>query len=141
MIKITPEFYTPELLNSNPDDIYVFGDNVWRIGKAGQAAIRDESNAFGVATKYYPSSSKSSYFTDENGIGHHVIVNDIKKLYQLYSAGKTIVFPLNGLGTGLSQLPEKAPNLFNLLNAMLVEFFGITHGTEAEGYKLKRVVK
>lgn len=54
-IEIAHEPYTPELLRANREKIYVFGDNMKRYGKRGQAVIRDEPNAFGVATKRHPS--------------------------------------------------------------------------------------
>ena len=55
MAEITEEFYTPGLLRSMPEKIFVFGDNLLQRGTKGQAAIRGEPNAVGVPTKRAPS--------------------------------------------------------------------------------------
>lgn len=53
--EICNEPYTIQLLNQNKHKIYVFGDNMKRYGKGGQAVIRDCPNSFGIPTKRYPS--------------------------------------------------------------------------------------
>lgn len=58
-------FYTVEMLRANPDKIYVFGDNAQRYGKKGQSIIREEPNAFGIATKIKPYWSNDSYFSGQ----------------------------------------------------------------------------
>jgi hypothetical protein len=56
MLLKTSLHYTAELLVAHPHTLFVFGDNVQRYGKGGQAMIRDEPNALGVATPPSPSS-------------------------------------------------------------------------------------
>lgn len=62
----TSTWYTPELLRANPDFTFVFGDNYQRKGKGGQAKIRDEPNAMGLATKWAPDKHHLDYFSDED---------------------------------------------------------------------------
>ena len=46
----------------------------------------------------------------------------------------TLVFPIDGLGTGLSKLPQMAPKVFLALSALLYKTFGIV--TDQKTYKL-----
>lgn len=46
---------TDQLLNNNPNALFVFGDNLIRKGYGGAAALRDHPQAFGFVT------SKSSF--------------------------------------------------------------------------------
>lgn len=93
--------------------IYVFGDNLERRGLGGQAAVaRGEPNAFGVPTKREPSMSPTAFFSDDaytencNAILH--AVNHIP------DDGRVIVI-MPGIGTGLSQLPQRAPRTYAFL--------------------------
>lgn len=132
------ERYTDADVKANPDKIYVFGDNIQRKGTGGQAQIRNNPNAFGIATKVSPTTDKDAYFYDEvtiNGIKTNmfdnnvsVIESDISKLKQA-SKEKTLVFPKDGLGTGLAKLKEKAPKTFAYLSQRLKEEFGFDNVT------------
>ena len=59
------QWYTPELLRAYPGYLFLFGDNLQRIGKGGQAIIRDEPNAFGIATKKGPGMEDEDFFRDD----------------------------------------------------------------------------
>lgn len=85
-----------------------------RRGKGGQAIIRDEPNAFGIATKKRPSNSKDAFFTDNCKECIETLRGDIKKLEEIIASGKytKVAFPEGGIGTGLAKLPEKAPKLY-----------------------------
>lgn len=112
------KWITRQDLRDNPDKYYVFGDNCVREGFGGQAKeMRGEPNAIGVRTKFSPDRKPSSYFTDCNMCAM-LILDDFKDIYQLINKGKTIVFPLDGLGTGLSLLPEKAPELHKMIERL-----------------------
>tara|TARA_R100001594_G_scaffold1317_3_gene5549 strand:- start:5283 stop:16076 length:10794 start_codon:yes stop_codon:yes gene_type:complete len=92
-VETVPEL-SKELLQANPDKIYVFGDNWARTGKGGQAIIRDEPNAFGIATKKSP---RKFLTDDEFEANKQAIDKDIEKIL---AEGKTIVLPEAGIGTG-----------------------------------------
>lgn len=127
MIEIESKPYTQELLRANPDKIYVFGDNMKRYGKRGQAIIRDEPNAFGIATKRYPSIDNWAFFSDKED-EFDCVMNDLRGLYRL-SKTHTIVFPDAGIGTGLAKMKERSPLLWLYMNDVLKEHFGYVNGT------------
>ena len=52
---IQQEWYTVEECLKHPKTLYIFGDNILRIGNGGQAVIRNIPNSFGIATKRTPS--------------------------------------------------------------------------------------
>jgi len=96
----------------NPDVLYVFGDNVRRVGMGGQAAeMRGEPNAVGVATKYSPYDffgESAAQIVAQN----RIIDQDMKPLFAHLKRGGTLVWPSDGIGTGLAALPTKAPSTF-----------------------------
>ena len=121
MLVRTSAFYTPELLRANPGFLFVFGDNLQRMGKGGQAIIRDEPNAFGLATKRAPNNDELSFFDDIQSTTLHWFKQAIELVREM-ATRNMVVIPFTTrieLGTGLSQLPERAPNLY----AMLEEAF------------------
>lgn len=98
-------------LKANPDVLYLFGDNTMRQGYGGQAKeMRGEPNACGVATKLTPTSGSNAYFDDADYKENvRVIAKDLRRAFQHRNAGGLVVIPLDGLGTGLSELPTRAP--------------------------------
>jgi hypothetical protein len=110
-------------LQDNPDKIYVFGDNVKRYGYGGQAKeMRGEPNAFGIPTKWAPSMSDDSYFSDRQ-YNDIVIILDLhfQKLRSHIENGTSVVFPTNGIGTGLSQLPQRAPIVNDFIQNLIYD--------------------
>lgn len=117
----TTKFYTPELLRSYPDHLFVFGDNTRRTGHGGQAAIRDEPNAIGVATKFAPNNGQAAFFRD-NDTSFAVLLHDLRVIMMLAVAWPvvlpvTIDHRLLNIGTGLSAMPSKCPALFEALQS------------------------
>ena len=104
-------------LRANPDVLYVFGDNVKRIGLGGQAGeMRGEPNAVGVATKWSPFMNESAFFNDVDYDGIAKIIDaDFEPLFKAAMNGKTIIIPADGLGTGLSEMPTRCPKLYQLV--------------------------
>lgn len=121
-IEITTEIYTKNLLKHHPDKIFVFGCNMKRYGKGGQAVIRDEPNAFGIATKRYPSRDDWAYFSDKQDEKEFVL-QDLRNLYKL-AQHKVIVFPEAGIGTGLAEIEKRSPVIWNMLCDVLLNHFG-----------------
>jgi hypothetical protein len=118
---------TSEDCQANPDAIYLFGDNDERVGYGGQAAVmRDEENAIGIRTKWKPTMHPSAFFDDEDYDGiTSMIHQDLEPARAHLAAGKVVVIPLDGLGTGLSKLPELAPRVFEYLTEQLTELEAI----------------
>ncbi len=108
--------------NKNKDKIFVFGDNAIMKGKKGQAVIRDCGNSFGIPTKRYPSMKEGSFFTDtlKDKI---LIMTRLLELRNLAYNGKTIVFPEDGIGTGLSVMGYKSPHLYILMHNFIENNF------------------
>ena len=116
--------YTVELANDNPNCIFIFGDNLMKKGTGGQACIRYCKNSFGVPTKKYPSCHENAYFTDnEYDCNCDIIINTINKLREELNKYDFMIFPLDGLGTGLAKLNECAPSTFNFLKKTMNTLF------------------
>ena len=117
--------YTDADVKANPNKIYVFGDNTKRVGTGGQAQIRNNPNAMGIATKLAPSMDDSAFMTDLDLASNKAVIDsDISKIK---ATGKSIVLPKDGFGTGLAKLKEKAPQTFAYLNQRLLQEFGFNN--------------
>lgn len=99
------------------DRTYVFGDNMRRYGSAGQAhAMRGKPNVIGVPTKHSPGMEDSDFFSDLDWgrrtgatVVRHRIEAAFGVLESILAAGHDVVIPAAGIGTGLAQLPTRAP--------------------------------
>jgi hypothetical protein len=109
--------------------IFVFGDNDRRSGFGGQAKeMRGEPNAIGVRVKKAPSMDPSSFYTDDDfGANAAKIAEDLNLLAKI-AHNKTIVFPEDGIGTGMAMLNRTAPQTFLYLTTNLRDMFGIKNG-------------
>jgi hypothetical protein len=98
--------------NHDAGVLYVFGDNVARVGYGGQAReLRDEPNAVGVATLKAP----GILFEDDAAsvlAQKRVIDEDMKPLFAHVMRGGTVVWPSDGIGTGFANLPVASPETF-----------------------------
>lgn len=110
-------------LRSNPGMLYVFGDNEVRRGMGGQAgACRGEPNAVGVATKRAPDMTETAMWSDADFERCSAIIDaDMAPLFRHVRNGGTVVFPRAGIGTGLSQLPQRAPRLMEHIRLRVCE--------------------
>ncbi len=101
--------YTRAMIQRNPDVLFVFGDNLARRGFGGQAAeARGEPNSVGIVTKMSP----SRYLSDDNWLDvRDPIVEAFNRLRNHLVNGGTVVWPQDGVGTGLAELPTRAPLL------------------------------
>lgn len=107
--------YTRSMLRRNPNTLFVFGDNVARVGYGGQAAeARGEPNSVGIVTKLSP----SKFFSDADfDIARPLVVKAFNRLGMHLQAGLNVVWPKDGVGTGLAQLPERAPEIWQGIEA------------------------
>ena len=114
--------FSIEKCEANPNYLYIFGDNLTKMGRGGQAIIRFCKNSFGIPTKKLPSQYEQSYFTDkEYEVNISLIKDVIENIPTNYEA---IVFPEDGLGTGLAELPKRAPKTYQFLVTYLNLKFG-----------------
>ena len=96
---------TTEMCKRFPVVIHVYGDNLLKKGKAGQATIREMDNAFGIPTKRLPSMAADAFFSDQDD-EFEAVENALRQLYKL-SKKHQITWPLAGLGTGMAKMEEK----------------------------------
>lgn len=122
--------YDENILRANPDKIYIFGDNTERWGKKNQSIIRDEPNAFGIATKKRPSMDDDAFFTDDEFEANKKIIDE--DIAKIKADGRPIVFPEDGIGTGLAGLENKAPRTYEYLMGEIEKLKGGTPNVKGE---------
>lgn len=111
------------MVRSFPKTLFVFGDNLVGRGCGGQAIIRYEPNAIGIPTKKAPTSSSAAYFTDQEFDSNaQAIDTAIRHLEETAQAYNTIALPTDGLGTGLADLPRRAPRTYRYLQQQMKSF-------------------
>lgn len=111
---------TPELCQERDDLIFVFGDNLKRVGMGGQAIIRTQPNAQGVATKRLPSMAPSAFFSETNENDLDSVVDDLAEVWSALKEGLTVVIPVTAegkpsLGLERAELPQRAPSIYNTI--------------------------
>lgn len=103
-------------VKNNPDSLFVYGDNNIGRGKAGQAIIRDLPNTIGIPTKRYPSKNPDAFYNDSEYINNtRRISQAIDKIIQRSVSYRYVVLPKQGFGTGLAELPKRAPRTYEFL--------------------------
>ncbi len=118
----TQGFYTPKFLRAHSRKKFVFGDNLIRSGKGGQAAIRDMPNAVGVATKARPDNAEGAFFSDRTLSLHlRPVLTDLQFVEEL-SRSNDIVIPFTedghiSLGLGLARLDVTSPTTYAVICA------------------------
>lgn len=118
------KYITRRFVKTNPDKLFLFGDNLEQRGFGGQAAaMRGEPNAIGIPTKKKPYLSDDAFFSDSEFISNKSAIDaafaTIEKTIQ--TGYRSIVIPTDGLGTGRAQLDKRAPKTFSYLQKKLVE--------------------
>lgn len=108
---------TRDMLRARPDTLFVFGDNMIARGLGGQAKeMRGEPNAVGIPTKMMPGMGNSDFFHDEDfERAKPKIDAAFVKLFAHAARGGNIVWPADGIGTGLAELPKRAPKIWKLI--------------------------
>jgi len=106
-------------VRAEKNKIFLFGDNLKEQGYGGQAKeMRGEENAVGIPTKKFPTNNPSAFFSDKELAPNKQAIDEA---FGKIPPDKIIVIPKAGLGTGLAQLEEKAPQTFAYLNEKLAE--------------------
>jgi hypothetical protein len=118
-------YITRNLVQSDRNTVFVFGDNMEGRGYGGQAAaMRGEPNTIGVPTKWRPERDERAYFQDEdwdNTSVRHAIISALDRLAAALAEGRNIVIPANGLGTGLAELPQRAPRIHAYIECCIAD--------------------
>ena len=111
-VTLISEFWTRASVEADPNRIYIFGDNEIDKGMAGQACIRGLPNAFGIPTLKAP----GKFWSDDN---YHANCAAISAAIKKIPRNKEWVLSADGLGTGLADLPNKAPRTFEFLKTWI----------------------
>lgn len=108
---------TRDFLKQHPDSYFIFGDNLVRTGRGGQAAeMRGEPNAIGVATKRFPNNDETAFFSDSmSERDHRFVKRDLMGVIGLWMLGVQIYASKHGLGTERAELKTRAPKLYNMI--------------------------
>ena len=110
------KFISRSDLQANKHVMYAFGDNLEEAGFGGQAKeMRGEPNALGIPTKASP----YMFLSD---VAHYKLVTHrynliFEQIEVAMKARKLLVWPLDGIGTGLADLKNKAPMCWAYLEA------------------------
>jgi len=110
---------TREMLRAEPHTLFVFGDNMVARGLGGQAKeLRGEPNAVGIPTKQLPEMSEMAFFRDEDLPRAREKIDRafLRLTFHMLKGGK-IVWPAAGIGTGLAQLEQRAPAIWQLIES------------------------
>lgn len=112
-------------MQANPDVLYLWGDNEARVGRGGQAAeMRGEPNGIGIRTKRTPGTDESAYWSDDDYERQITLVyEDFERVFK--NIHRTIVIPIDGLGTGMSQLPKRAPRTLSYIEDRIKDILDV----------------
>jgi len=136
-IEIFKGDWTIDDVKNNPNKLFIFGDNNARLGKGGQAIIRDLPNVIGIRTKKGPSRKAAAYYKDsEFSQNSKNILEDILEIKKEAMDGMTIVFSEGGYGTGLADLKNRAPKTFEYLCQQLRDHFNFNNETGKTWHKV-----
>ena len=108
---------TRDEVRANRDKIYIFGDNLLGVGHGGQAReMRGEPNTIGIPTKRSPSEflSDGDYYQ-----AAPLIIAKFGAIKGHLQCGRAVVIPGAGVGTGLADLPNKAPKIWGMIRENL----------------------
>ncbi len=130
---LRPQRVTRADLRANPNTLYVFGDNMQQRGMGGQAKeMRGETNAVGVPTKWAPTRDAPAYFKDrdfENRVVIGAIHIKFDRLEHWLKKGHNVAIPADGLGTGLAELPARAPRIHAYIEGRIRQLQEIADGS------------
>jgi hypothetical protein len=129
--------YSRQDLRDNLNKLFVFGDNFARRGLGGQAReARGEPNAVGIRTKKAPTYEPHDFLTDaEYGANVTAILADFAPVFEALARGQVVVWPADGIGTGIAGLPARAPLTLRFIHTViesLKEVHGVTIHQPAE---------
>lgn len=115
----TEQHITRQMMRREPKTLFVFGDNAKHVGLGGQAQqMRGEPNAVGIITKWLPARTEEAFFKDADyDTVRPFIQQQFDKLGQHLYNGCNVVWPVEGIGTGLAELEKRAPRIYAMITA------------------------
>lgn len=93
-------YITRDYLRSNPNHMFVFGDNLLRKGKDGASALRGEPNTYSFVTKKAPNNRDESFYRPDEY--RAVFLKELQKLEMAIRQGGNILWLISALGSGLA---------------------------------------
>jgi hypothetical protein len=136
---------TRQRVRENLDTIFIFGDNLQEKGFGGQAReMRGEPNAIGIPTKNAPDLRESSFFSDQDLDRVKGFIDAaFDRINHKLKQGYKVVIPTDGVGTGLAQLPTRAPKIHDYINRKIEELESLTKQVDKEllPSSLQRIIK
>jgi hypothetical protein len=100
MAKYQNFIVTKEFLDENPNAVFVFGDNVRRVGYGGGAGLRDHPQTYGFITKKNPDNMDESFYRPESYRIDFLVYAVELQLFIEKNIDKT--FYISRLGDGLA---------------------------------------
>lgn len=119
--RVRDKIIKKEKIRSNPDVLYLFGDNIIRKGLGGQAKeMRGEPNVIGIITKKYPHNKEGAFFYDRDyKLFKSLLIEDSEIINGALKSGKYHTLVIPPIGEGLANLPKRAPRCWRLLKTYL----------------------
>lgn len=91
---------TEHFLNTHPTAIFVFGDNVLRLGHGGAAKLRDHPQSYGFITKKLPTMEDSSFFSIKEY--EPIFSEEVEKMFLFMDNHPGKIFYISKIGAGLA---------------------------------------
>lgn len=123
---LRPARITRAMVQANPRTLFAFGDNLERRGYGGQAReMRGEPNVVGVPTKRKPERGPDAYLSDamwgRDGALFAAVAGAFNAMEAALAEGRDVAIPADGLGTGLAELPSRAPKMAAWIERRIAE--------------------
>jgi len=93
-------FIDQQYLREHPNEVFVYGDNLLRIGYGGAAALRDEPNTYGFITKKAPSGNKQDYYKPDEY--EPVFYSELDKLIKIIKENPDKTYLISKIGADLA---------------------------------------
>ena len=91
---------TLSYLRSNPNSIFVYGDNLKHVGCLGAAFFRYEPNSYGFITKKIPSNDPWAFYRPAEYV--HVFQRELDKLIWKIKTSPGKTWLISQIGSGLA---------------------------------------
>ena len=119
---------------NNPHRLFIYGDNDERRGYGGLAKeLRYAKHAVGIRVKKKPTTDENAYYLDEEyeeNIRKIKADIEIVKTIMIETPFSYIIFPADGIGTGLAQMRLRCPKTFKFLCNELMDSLDILNGVQ-----------